>query len=250
MALVAEGGAVGPKTEVDAKDAKSNSSYKWYGATLGVVGFIVLVIGGLTIIGQLTATALESDALVLVGLALLVVGCGVFGLGWTNKEWPAEQLSTGAKWSVLATIVTTVLVAFIALWADKASNVLWAVVSVGALGGLVHEIAQSKGTAFLPGQGTQPNNPAGQGTPAPSAGGAPPKGKADSGGKGEDYLGGLVGVILGGAAGLLTLGATSGTAVPTTVSLQVIVAAFSAGIALKGISDSAASPTVKSKSSG
>ena len=225
------------------------------GVILGVVGFVFLIFAGLIVIGQLTTAALGLDALVLLGLALLIIGCGFFGLSWTNREWPGAELSAGAKWSVLATIVTTVLVAFIALWADKANDVLWAVVSVGALGGLAHEIAQSKGTAFLPDQGSKPSNPTHNGNPPPPKGAdasSHDKGsdtsKDDKSDKGEDYLGGLVGIILGGAAGLLTLGATSGTAIPTSVSLQVIVAAFSAGIALKGISDSAASPTVKKKS--
>ena len=248
-------------------DANADNSYKWYGAVLGIAGFIVLLMGGLTILGLLSLSGLWPVVLALVGLALLVAGCAIFGYSWTGRDWPGKELTSSAKWSLLATLVVTVSIAFMALWADKANNVLWTVVSVGALGGLVHEIAQSKGTAFLPGQGNQkPRQETshdtghetghdGERDPGKAEkGGHDGDEKADHGGddkdsgdsgKGEDYLGGLVGVILGGAAGLLTLGATSGAQIPTQVGVPVLVGTFSAGIALKGISDSAASPTVK-----
>jgi len=90
---------------------------------------------------------------------------------------------------------------------------------VGAIGGIVHELSQSKGTAFLPSTSTSKD------------------GAGAGGGGGESYLGGLVGIVLGGAAGLLTLSTSS-----AQVSTQLVITAFAAGVALKGISDAAASP--------
>jgi hypothetical protein len=183
------------------------------GAGLGILGIALLLVGASMILGTLSASTLVTDFVVLLGLALLVAGCGIFGKEWT-KEAPQQRPSLGVKWSVILTFVTTVIVAVTALWAYAVRNDIWTAVSAGALGGLVHEIAQSKGTAFLP--DTSPST-------------------ADK--NGESYLGGLVGIILGGAAGLLTLSASS-----ASVSTQLVVTAFAAGVALKGISDAAASP--------
>jgi hypothetical protein len=193
---------------------------KVLGAGIGILGFVVLVLAALLVLGTVAASAAVTDSVVILGLALLVVGFGVFGYGWAGGM-PQQALSANEKWSLILTLVSTALIAFVVLWANAVGDVIWTVVSVGALGGLVHEIAQSKGTAFIPGKAS--STPGGANT-------------------GEDYLGGLVGIILGGAAGLLTLAVSSGTSTPSKVSVQLIVTAFSAGIALKGISDAAASP--------
>lgn len=85
------------------------------------------------------------------------------------------------------------------------SGYILTILCAGALGGIVHEIAQSKGSFLLPG----------------------PKG-----GTGNDYnLGSLMGLVLGAAAAALTLGTFS------TLTMSAIVAAFTAGAALKGIAD-------------
>jgi len=208
---------------------------------LGIVGFAVLMLGALAIIKTVSANSLEIDFLVVFGLALLIAGCGVFGHAWASG-WPEPEpkLGKNAKWSLVGTFAATVFIAFLALWADTTNNVIWTVVAAGALGGLVHEIAQSKGTAFLPSsptKSTQAVSGTGTGT---GTEGAPATGTAAP--KGEDYLGGLVGIVLGGAAGLLTLAVTSSSQIPTQSTPQVLVAAFAAGVALKAISDSAASP--------
>jgi MFS-type transporter involved in bile tolerance (Atg22 family) len=116
-----------------------------------------------------------------------------------------------------------VIIAIQVLWAYSANDIIWTAVGVGALGGLAHEISQSKGTAFLPDTASSGQN----------------GGKAGSKDN-ESYLGGLLGIILGGAAGFLTLSAVSAS---TTVSVQFAVTAFSAGAAFKGIADAAASPS-------
>jgi len=228
--------------------------FKKVGAATSVIGFVALMIGAFMALGELKAGDVETDFFVLSGLALLVVGCGLFGFGWTSNKWPEVKLSVNAKWGLIATFVSVVVVAVIALWADAAKNVVWLVISVGALGGLVHEIVQSKGTAFLPGnsgnaqaspQASKQGNPQGnpqdnkQASPQDNKQGNPPDNNDDNG---EGYLGGLVGVVLGGAAGLLTLSTSSTSSGPVTVTMPLIIASLSAGIALKGIADAAASP--------
>jgi uncharacterized membrane protein len=153
-------------------------NYKIFGAGIGILGFALLSVGAFTILGVLSATPLVTDLVVVLGVALLVVGCGIFGKEWA-KKMPKVSISVNAKWSVIVTFVATVVVALTSLWGYAAGNDIWTAAAVGALGGLVHEISQSKGTAFLPDQ---------------------------SGKQGESYLGGLVGIILGGAAGLLVGG--------------------------------------------
>ncbi|HYB75507.1 MAG TPA: hypothetical protein VEC08_00975 [Nitrososphaerales archaeon] len=184
--------------------------------------FVCLAIGGAIIERIASESTQVTVFVVLLGVALLIVGFGIFGSQWAGKD-AGKTLEIGPRWSVILTFVTTVIVAIWALWAYSANDIIWTAVGVGALGGLVHEISQSKGTAFLP-----DTTSSGQG-----GGGA---GSNDT----ESYLGGLLGLILGGAAGFLTLSAVSASA---TVSVQFVVAAFSAGAAFKGIADAAASPS-------
>jgi hypothetical protein len=221
----------------------ASKNYTIYGVVLTVAGIVLLLFGGASVSGALSAGLLETGIAIVLGLALLIVGCGAIGYAWSGG-WPNPELSPSAKWSVIATFVTTSAIAVLALWAYAAGNGIWTAVAVGALGGLVHEIAQSKGTAFLPGTSSTAPKGTGSGSvggaaAANAAGGTtnPPTGASASG---ESYLGGLLGIILGGAAGLLILSTTSGP----TVNPQFVVTAFAAGIALKGISDAAASPTV------
>lgn len=192
---------------------------KVLGAVIWILGFIILVLGAFMVLGTVTESAPITDSVVLAGLALLVVGFGILGYAWAGR--PQQQLPPNAKWSLVVTLASTVFISFVIFWANAVGDIIWTVISTGALGGLVHEIAQSKGTVFVPG----PSSKTSDGKPS-----------------GEDYLGGLVGIILGGAAGLLTLAVSSGTPTPTKVTTQLIVTAFAAGVALKGISDAAASP--------
>jgi len=213
-------------------DKKPEEGRKNLGVWVGVLGFVLLCVGALVIVGAFSPPKWLTDVVVLLGAALLVVGCGMFGNEWAGT--PKVTLSTNGKWSVIATFVATVLVAIMSLWAYSAGNDIWTAVAAGALGGLVHEISQSKGTAFLPDS-------------SPSSADKKDEKKGDE--KGESYLGGLLGIILGGAAGLLTLATTSGASSSASsgdVSVQMVVTAFAAGVALKGISDAAASPSKKS----
>jgi hypothetical protein len=83
-------------------------------------------------------------------------------------------------------------------------------ISAGAIGGLAHEITQSQGKFILP--------------------------TTDE--TGNFCLGGLIGIIVGGTAGLTTYQGLLGTT-PVTVSAKLVVAALLAGLAVKGVADSA-----------
>jgi hypothetical protein len=222
-------------TEVPASPKAGASPYEILGVVLAIVGFMVLMAGALMILKIVTASTLATDVVTLSGLVLVVLGCGIFGTQWSLKPVKGAPLLP-PSWSIILTLISTVVVSVVALWAYVASNNIWTAVSAGALGGLVHEIAQSKGTAFLPDSsstGDQTDNPS-AGAPAPPLG--KPAAKTSKTNE-ESYLGGLLGIILGGAAGLLTISVSS-----STVSAQFVVTAFSAGVAFKGISDAAASP--------
>lgn len=204
-----------------------------YGLLLGIFGFVVLMIGIEMLRGAIATSELVTTSAVIAGLALLVGGSGLFGFNWADGFSNLPRLNDVEKWSIVATFIVTVTVCVMAFWNYMAGSVIWTAVSVGALGGLVHEISQSGGTAFLPGTG-QPKHDTGKAHAlAPGAAGA---GGGD-GASGESYLGGLVGIILGGAAGLLVLSTSY-----SFVTTQLVVSAFGAGVALKGISDSAGSP--------
>jgi hypothetical protein len=190
--------------------------------------FVCLAVGGAIIERIVSESTQVTVFVVLLGAALLIVGFGLFGSQWAGKD-TGTTLEIGPRWSVIITLVTTVIIAIEALWAYSVNNIVWTAAGVGALGGLAHEISQSKGTAFLPDS---------------SSGG---QGGGGGGGNGESYLGGLLGLILGGAAGFLTLSAATAS---TTVSVQFVVAAFSAGAAFKGIADAAASPSKTGSATG
>jgi len=200
---------------------------KGLGIIMGIAGFGLLIGGEAALLGTWSQSALRMDLFLSLGLALIIIGCGIFGYDWIDSDTPIVKLDmtlTGkAKLSLLATFISTVIVVVLALWACATDDVLWTVIAVGALGGLVHEIVQSKGTAFAPAKsGASTGNP----------------------NSGEDYLGGMVGIILGGAAGLLALSATGGSLSTITssspITISLIATVFASGIALKGISDSAA----------
>jgi small-conductance mechanosensitive channel len=195
--------------------------YEIGGTICAAIGFLLVVIGSsvfLKVITTLSSTT--ADYFLLGGLVMLIVGFGFLGYGWAGGWSTPTAAKTGSlipspRMSIVLTLIATTVIAVMAVWADSTENLLWTAVTVGAIGGLVHEIAQSKGTAFLPDtDNSQPNK------------------------SGESYLGGLLGILLGGAAGLVALSVSNA---PTSVSIQMIATAFAAGVALKGIADSAAS---------
>jgi len=128
-------------------------------------------------------------------------------------NWTKARRKLGA-----AQVITLVALAviFLILWLSyEKQNVSLAVLSAGAIGGLVHEIVQSKGTYILP----------------------------NTDDKGNFCLGGLIGVITGGLAGLILYQGLN-TSTGLTVSGELIPA-FLAGLALKGVADAVNPPSSK-----
>ena len=120
------------------------------------------------------------------------------------------SLSTLERYSLIATVVMVVLLSVLA-WASAHYNwLLWLAASVGALGGLVHEIAQSGGKiVFFQ--------------------------KHDDG----MYLGSVAGMILGAVAGLLVVRGHLTGSVVNGSDIQLSYEIFFAGLALKGVAEAA-----------
>ena len=137
-------------------------------------------------------------------------------MGDASDAWSSEQ-----KYSVLANIVLLIGLVVVLNWASNNGSFWWIAVSAGGLGGLVHELAQSKGKMlFIK--------------------------------KYEDgiYLGSISGIILGVVAGILLLQnqITSDQTIEAAKLTKATFDAFIAGLALKGVVDATSSepvPTTK-----
>ena len=118
------------------------------------------------------------------------------------------------KFSIIATVVMGIVLGVLG-WASAHNNwLLWLAASVGALGGLVHEIAQSGGKIMFF-QRHQDGM----------------------------YLGSLAGVVLGAVAGILVIrghliASAAGNA-PLVSTIQLSYEIFMAGLALKGVTEAA-----------
>jgi hypothetical protein len=134
-------------------------------------------------------------------------------LTWKNVfQKIKEDLTFGQKLSLVVTGVTFVVLCILAWVSSHYNWLLWLVVSVGGLGGLVHEFAQSGGKIAVVLRC-------------------------------EDglYLGALSGVVLGAVAGILVIpdhlvASTSGTELSVSMN-HLACEAFSAGLALKGVAE-------------
>ncbi|MBI4429287.1 MAG: hypothetical protein HY562_09230 [Ignavibacteriales bacterium] len=115
--------------------------------------------------------------------------------------------------SVVVTLILTALASWLALWSIRTEEYLYLAVSVGAIGGLIHEFAQSGGKVLY----------------IVSA-------------KDGFYLGTVSGMVLGAVAGLLVL---KGQLVllenpATDVNVyEVTLNVFFAGLGLKGVAEAA-----------
>lgn len=121
-----------------------------------------------------------------------------------------QKMSRTDFWSIIITVLVGVGLAILASVSAERNWLIWLAVSVGGLGGLVHEIAQSGGKILFFER------------------------KLDG-----FYLGGLAGVVLGAAAGLLAI---RGFLVDPNVQVnefELIYEAFLAGMALKGVTEAA-----------
>ena len=124
---------------------------------------------------------------------------------WTHDD----KLAAGI------TVLTLVIMALFAIVAWYSQSVIWLAVFVGALGGLAHEFAQSQGRVLIPK-------------------------------KNQDgiYFGSLSGALLGAIAGILWVrGVVEGSASNPSLN-SFVIEAFLAGLALKGVTEAAATTQV------
>lgn len=129
-----------------------------------------------------------------------------------SNQGEAEKLSSFQLRSIVVTVLIGVLLAF-AAWLSYRNQYLFVLAfSVGGLGGLVHEIVQSKGKILFFERHTD-----------------------------GLYLGTIAGVFLGAVAGILVIrGYLTGDTAPTdSTFVQMSYEAFSAGLALKGVAEAA-----------
>lgn len=119
-------------------------------------------------------------------------------------------MTTLEKVSVGVTCGLVVVLAVLAWFSTSHHWLLWLAVSVGGLGGLAHEIAQSGGKVLF----FQ---------------------------KYQDgmYLGSLAGIVLGAVAGLLVVRGDLAAAASSVNTVQLTYEIFIAGLALKGVTEAA-----------
>jgi hypothetical protein len=125
---------------------------------------------------------------------------------------PAQPLTSFQKYSIIVTVVLGVVLAIVAWLSYRNQWLLVLAFSVGGLGGLVHEIAQSRGKILYV------------------------QSKSDG-----LYLGTISGVVLGAVAGVLVIRAymTGDTATTNATFVQMSYECFIAGLALKGVAEAA-----------
>lgn len=131
---------------------------------------------------------------------------------------PAQTLTRLERISIIATAVLGVILAFAAWLSYRNQWLLVLAFSVGGLGGLVHEIAQSRGRILFFKRQTD-----------------------------GLYLGAIAGVILGAVAGILVIrGYLTGDMATTDATfVQMSYETFMAGLALKGIAEAAGTGSVQ-----
>lgn len=134
-----------------------------------------------------------------------------------SNDQVSPILTKMERYSIIITVILLIILAVLS-WISSLNN--WLIVlamSVGGIGGLVHEIAQSRGKILF----FQ---------------------------KEQDgiYLGSVAGIVLGAVAGLLTIrGFITGEAAPAAANnTQIIYEVFLAGLALKGVIEAAGGTSV------
>lgn len=136
----------------------------------------------------------------------------------TPKQLPAppaapaasEGLTTTDIISIISTVGIAVALAILASLSVSNGWVIWLAVSVGGLGGLAHELAQSGGKILFFER------------------------KLDG-----VYIGSLAGTILGAVAGLLAIRGLIINPVTQPQPIQLVYEAFLAGLAMKGVVEAA-----------
>ena len=191
-------------SDVQAEKESKASRLSWK----GIVSVCYFLLTGMLALAVALFFSVASPGREFLLVLVLVIGVTVyasfraFGLG--KKLMNVANASHAQLASVLSILATVVLA-----WVSFATNnVLLAPIFLGAMGGMIHEIAQSNGKFILPTRDTD----------------------------GNWYLGGLFGLIAGGVAGLLLAQGLK----ETTVGVGLVSESFLAGLALKGFADAVA----------
>lgn len=163
--------------------------------------------------------------LLCLGITLFLVGIAT--LAALLASWEEGPIEPGVPVTFGAFAALIIVVA----WASQAVNTTILAISAGAIGGIVHEIFQSNGSITVPSR-LPPKTLSGKPAPTVAGSGDPPGT--------EVYLGSLTGAILGGVAGVLIVATSSQT------GLALGLAAFMAGLALKGVSEAVSTSSTKS----
>lgn len=121
-----------------------------------------------------------------------------------------SELSRSDVASIIVTVVLLVILSTIAVVSHNKHHVLPLAVSVGGIGGLIHEIAQSRGRILFF-QRFQDGI----------------------------YLGSVAGVVLGAVAGVLAVRGYVANGAATIDTTQIAYEIFLAGLALKGVVEAA-----------
>ena len=123
-----------------------------------------------------------------------------------------KPLTSFQKLSIISTVILFVVFAIVAWLSFRNQSLLVLAFLVGGLGGLVHEIAQSRGKILFF------------------------ENKSDG-----LYLGTISGIILGAVAGVLVIRGymTGETAITDATFVQMSYECFIAGLALKGVAEAA-----------
>jgi len=133
----------------------------------------------------------------------------------SNAPTQPDALTTTDIWSIIVTVLASIGLAILAYISAGRGWWIGLAVSVGGLGGLVHEIAQSGGKILFFER------------------------KLDG-----FYIGSAAGSVLGAVAGLLAIrGLIINPSTPITAT-QIVYEAFLAGMALKGITEAAGGQAV------
>jgi len=126
-----------------------------------------------------------------------------------QEETPLTPMQ---KFSIISTVAIGVVLAIVAWQSFRNQSLLVLAFSVGGLGGLVHEIAQSRGKILF-----FKNEPDGL------------------------YLGTISGVVLGAVAGVIVIRGymTGDTSTTNATFVNMSYECFIAGLALKGVAEAA-----------
>lgn len=130
--------------------------------------------------------------------------------GPTNLSWYKTAVA-----AQVATAIAFALISGVGAVAYLLKDVAISAILAGAVGRLLHEIVQSGGKYVLP----------------------------NTDDKGNFCLGGLIGMVTGGLAGLIYYAGLSATA---GMSAQLVIQAFLAGLAVKGVADAVNPPSSSS----